>query len=71
MHFHSLCVQTVKALARQCGCVGSLELLLVAYVISTIISSAGSFDIVYIQLYMAAISPIHRQTCRGTTISYQ
>ena len=38
------CVRTAKALARLRGCVGSPEPSLVAHVISTIISWAGSFD---------------------------
>ena len=42
VYFHTLCVQTAKALARLRGCAGSLEPSLVAYVISTIISWAGS-----------------------------
>ena len=41
--FNTSCVRTAKALARLCGCAGSPEHLLVAYVISTIISWAGSF----------------------------
>ena len=42
--FHTSCVRTGKALARLRKCTGSLEPLLVAYVISAIISWAGSFD---------------------------
>ena len=42
VYFHTLCVRTVKALARLRGCAGSPEPSLVAYVISTIISWAGS-----------------------------
>ena len=42
--FHTLCVRTAKALARLCGCAGSPEPSLVAYVISTIIWWAGSFS---------------------------
>ena len=41
--FHTSCVRTAKALARLRGCEGSPEPSLVAYVISTIISCAGSF----------------------------
>ena len=41
-HCHTLCVWTAKALARLHGCAGLPEPLLVAYVISTIISWAGS-----------------------------
>ena len=38
IYFHTSCVRTAKALARLCGCAGSPELSLVAYVMSTIIS---------------------------------
>ena len=43
VYFHTSCVQTAKALVRLRGCAGSLEPSQVAYVISTIISWAGSF----------------------------
>ena len=43
VYFHTSCVRTAKALARLCWCAGSPEPSLVAYVISTIISWAGSF----------------------------
>ena len=43
VYFHALCVRTAKALARLRECAGSPEPSLVAYVISTIISWAGSF----------------------------
>ena len=43
VYFHTSCVRTAKALARLRGCAGSHEPSLVAYVISTIISWAGSF----------------------------
>ena len=43
-YFHTLCMRTAKALVRLCGWAGSPEPLLVAYVLSTIISWAGSFD---------------------------
>ena len=43
IHFRALCVWTAKALARLSGRSGSPEPLLVANVISTIISWAGSF----------------------------
>ena len=43
VYFHTSCVRTAKALARQRGCAGSPEPSLVAYVISTIISWAASF----------------------------
>ena len=43
VYFHTLCVRTAKALTRLRGCAGSSEHSLVAYVISIIISWAGSF----------------------------
>ena len=42
VYFHTPCVQTAKALARLRGCAASPEPSLVAYVISAIISWAGS-----------------------------
>ena len=42
VYFHTSCVRTAKALARLLRCAGSPEPSLVAYVISTIISWAGS-----------------------------
>ena len=42
VYFHTSCVRTAKALARLRRCAGSPEPSLVAYVISTIISWAGS-----------------------------
>ena len=42
VYFHTSCFRTAKALARLRGCAGSPEPSLVAYVISTIISWAGS-----------------------------
>ena len=42
VYFHTSCVRTAKALASLHGCAGSPEPSLVAYVISTIISWAGS-----------------------------
>ena len=42
VYFRTSCVRTAKALARLRGCTGSPEPSLVAYVISTIISWAGS-----------------------------
>ena len=42
---HTPCVRTAKALARLCICAGSPEPSLVAHVISTIISWAGSFHV--------------------------
>ena len=46
MYFHTSCERTVKALARLRECAGSPEPSLVAYVISTIISWAGSFWVI-------------------------
>ena len=43
VYFHTSCVRTAKALARLRGWAGSPEPSLVAYVISTIISWAGSY----------------------------
>ena len=45
VYFSTSCVRTAKALARLRGCAGSPEPLLVANVISTIISWAGSNDL--------------------------
>ena len=42
IYFHTSCVRTAKALVRLGGCAGSPEPSLVAYVISTIMSWAGS-----------------------------
>ena len=44
VYYHNSCVRTAKALARLSGYASSPEPLLVAYVVSTIISWAGSFD---------------------------
>ena len=43
VYFRTSCVRTTKVLARVCRCAGSPEPSLVAYLISTIISWAGSF----------------------------
>ena len=43
-YFHTLCVRTAKALARLRGCTGLPEPSLVAYVITTIITWAGSLS---------------------------
>ena len=43
--YYTLCVRIAKAVARLCGCAGSPEPSLVAYVMSTIISWAGSFNL--------------------------
>ena len=47
VYFHTSCVQTAKALVRLRGCAGSPEPSLFAYVISTIISWAGSNYLYY------------------------
>ena len=44
VYFHTSCVRTAKALAWLCGQAGSPEPPLVAYVVSPIISWAGSID---------------------------
>ena len=46
VYFHTSCVWTAMALARLRRCAGSPEPLLVAYVISTIISWAGPFILI-------------------------
>ena len=48
VYFHTSCGRTVKALVRLPGCAGSPEPSLVVYVISTIISWAGSFMIFHV-----------------------
>ena len=45
VYFHTSCIRTAKALARLRRCAYSLEPSLVAYVISTIISCAGSKNV--------------------------
>ena len=50
VYFHISCVRTAKALARLRRCAGSPEPSLVACVISTIISWAGSFILFVIEL---------------------
>ena len=67
VYFHTSCVRTAKALARLRGCVGSPEPSLVAYVISTIISWAGSY---YEQRrhdsrmqIVISLEPRHEKTC--------
>ena len=45
VYFHTSCVRTAKALVRLRECAGSPEPSLVAYVVSTIISWAGSINI--------------------------
>ena len=50
VYLHTSCVRTAKALGRLRGCAGSSEPLLVAYVISTIISWAGSIGLLISEL---------------------
>ena len=45
VYFYTSCLRTAKALVRLRGCAGSPEPSLAAYVISTIISRAGSFGV--------------------------
>ena len=45
VYFHTSCVQTAKALARLHGCTGLPDPSLVAYVINTKVSCAGSIDL--------------------------
>ena len=54
VYFHNSCVRTAKALARLHGCAGLPEPLLLAYVISTKISWAGSFTGVHKRYTVAA-----------------
>ena len=49
VYFHTSCVRTAKAPAKLRGCAGSPEPSPVAYVISTIISWAGSINSNHIQ----------------------
>ena len=51
VYFHTSCVRTAKALARLRGCAGLPELSLVAYVVSTIISWAGSYTFLSFSFY--------------------
>ena len=55
IYFHTSCIRTAKALVRLRGCAGSPESSLVAYVISTIFSWAGS------------IGPLSGNTCGAFT----
>ena len=66
VYFHSSFVRTAKALASLRGCAGSPEPLLVAYVISTIISWAGSNENLIKNLKYAIkllpVQELHRQS---------
>ena len=63
VYFKTLCVRTAKALARLHRCAGLPEPLLVAYVISTIISWAGSYglksDLLRLVLYFCFLELFH------------
>ena len=60
IYFHTSCVRTAMALARLRGCAGSPEPSLVAYVISAIISWAGSYGIfIHCVIYCLQRSPFH------------
>ena len=66
VYFHILCVWIAKSLARLRGCAGSPEPSLVAYVINTIISWAGSNW----TNFVAPVSPMvytkfHRRLCHN------
>ena len=62
VYFHTSCVRTAKALARPRGYVGSPDHSLVAYVISYIISWAGSFvKLMILGWYLS--SPWQGQIC--------
>ena len=65
--FHISCVWTAKVLARLGGCAGSPEPSLVAYVISTIISWAGSFlKCTYTERGMGEKETCRTYACHGT-----
>ena len=57
VYFPTSCVRTATALAKLRGCAGSPEPLLVAYVISTIISWAGPFAITQSQVVKSVTIP--------------
>ena len=65
VYFDASCVRTAMALARLRGCAGSPEPSLVAYVISTIISWAGSFGKVFhkVDSWLTVHINVYRQTC--------
>ena len=60
-YFHTSCVGTARALARLCRCAGLPKPSLVAYVISTIISCAGSFT----YIHSSANNQIRRISSQG------
>ena len=64
VYCHTSCVRTAKALARLRGCTGSPEPLLIAYVINTIISWAGSYRTQTLFQFSASPSSIrHNGKC--------
>ena len=67
VYFHTSYVRTAKALARLCGCAGSPEPSLVAYVISTIISWAGS---IYGKIRFSWTFTIFQKVCLGSYLGY-
>ena len=66
--FHISCVWTAKALVRLRGCAGLPEPSLVAYVISTIISWAGSIVFFYAYLDETSMSSKQKQTIWHCTL---
>ena len=56
VYFHTSCVRTAKAMARLRGCTSSPEPSLVAFVISTIISWAGSNASAWLVLWCYGIA---------------
>ena len=64
VYFHTTCMRTAKALARLRGCAGSPECSLVAYVISTIISYAGSF------LFCLSVKHLSAKVIQICTLKY-
>ena len=73
VYFHISCVRTVKALVRLRKCAGSPEPSLVAYVISTIISWAGSFTVrpVLVTTSIKQATCIHRPVFQFPIMAYK
>ena len=66
VYFHTLCVRTAKALARLCGCAGSHEPSLVAYVVSTIFSWAPSLVCSYSLIFpWFQTIPFSERSCKS------
>ena len=63
VYFHTLCVRTAKALARLREYAGSPEPSLVAYVIRTIISWAGSFAFIHISREKESDKELYLLSC--------